>query len=235
MQWLREFFLIKKRFESDRVWLNWFIWGLCIAWASFQIWTARIPLPAFYQRSIHFLFGFTLVFFTFDLKGKEEVRFRWEDVIFVLLTTVCILYAVTTWHTKAEIRGYDLPMDEMILGVTFMIITMEVCRRAVGWVIPIIIVLLFIYATCGESLPGFLGHRNYGLERMVTSFYISLEGIMGYLAHVSTTFIFVFVLFGSFLRTSGAGDFFIKLAYALFGQVRGGPGKIAVGGNSPFH
>lgn len=228
IQMFRYFSSIPKRFESDQKWLNWLVLGWCIVWACFQIWTARIPMDAFYQRSIHFLFGYTLVFLTLNWKGKEEHRFRWEGLIFVVLTFICIVYAVVTWSTKAQTRGYDLPMEEMVLGVTFMFVTLELCRRSVGLSIPILTVLFIIHAACGEYLPGILGHRNYGLERMVTSFYISLEGIMGPLAHVSTTFIFIFVLFGSFLRTSGGGDFYVKFAYAIFGHVRGGPGKIAV-------
>ena len=223
---------IRNVFKSQ--WHSWWIWGICLIWASFQIWTAWKPLPAFYQRSFHFFFVYVLVFSSFSIRGKEKNCIGWINVAAIISVLVCIVYATWNWEYKAFSRGMEVPLEEMILGGIFILLTMEVARRAVGWTIPIIVILLIIYARFGEYMPGALGHPNYNFERMITSFYISVQGIMGYLAHVSTTFIFIFVFFGSLLRVSGAGDFFIKLAYALLGQVRGGPGKIAVLASSLF-
>lgn len=235
MDRVRYFFTFDKRFQSERDWLNWLVWGIAIVWCCFQLWTARMPLAGFYQRSVHFLFVFILIFLTTDLKKKGlEDRLRWDGIIFALLTIICITYAYATWSTKAFTRGTAISLDEMLLGWIFVFLTLEVCRRAVGWSLPIICVVLIIYGRFGESLPGSLAHRDYSFERMIMCFYISMDGIMGYLAHVSTTFIFVFVTFGSFLRISGGGDFFIKLAYALFGHVRGGPAKVAVVASTLF-
>ena len=213
---------------------NYAIWGLCILWTCYQLITAREPLSAFYQRSFHLMSVYVLVYLSLNFKGGQEDHFRWSGLILSFLTIVCIAYATINWSTKAFTRGMALPTTELVLGWVFIILTMEACRRAVGWTIPIISIILIIYARWGESLPDIIAHPNYTFERMVTSFYVSVDGIMGYLAHVSTTFIFIFVLFGAFLRTSGAGDYFIKLAFAVFGHVRGGPGKIAVVASTLF-
>lgn len=228
--WMTNLLKIEKSYKTKHEWFNWVVFSICMGWGGFQIWTFMFPLPAFYQRNLHMLFAYLLIFATvgWDRTKSGEHKIRPTGVVLAVLTISCITYACLGWKTKAYTRGMELSWDEMLLGWIFIFLTIEVCRRSVGWTLPIICGLMIFYARWGSLLPEVLAHRDYSFERMVTSFFISLDGIFGFLAHVSTSFIFVFVMFGSFLRVSGGGEFFIKTAMCLCGRMRGGPAKIAV-------
>ncbi len=227
--WMKSLFSIEKSYRTKYEWFNWLVFLICLAWGGFQIWTFLFPIGVFYQRSLHFLFAYLLIFLTVGWRGRSlEHKIRPVGVLLASLSLVCILYAILNWKVKAFTRGMILPLDEMILGWIFIYLTIEICRRSVGWTFPMITTAMIFFGRFGSLMPSILAHRDYSFERMITSFYISLDGIFGFLAHVSTTFIFVFVMFGTFLRISGAGDFLIKFAMSMIGNVRGGPAKIAV-------
>ena len=117
------------------------------------------------------------------------------------------------------------------------VVLLEASRRVIGVTITVIGLVSILYAMAGsrgtlpwlgEYLPGILEHRGYGIERIVSTLYMGLEGIFGLPLGVAATVVFIFVLFGAFLETTGAGKFFIDLAYAAAGRQRGGPAKAAV-------
>jgi TRAP transporter 4TM/12TM fusion protein len=123
------------------------------------------------------------------------------------------------------------------MGIVATVTVLEAARRAVGWGMTVIGVIAVLYALAGprgalpwlgEWLPGVLSHRGYSLDRLVGTLYLGQEGIFGLPLGVAATYIFVFVLFGAFLEVTGAGKFFIDLAYAATGRQRGGPAKAAV-------
>ena len=105
---------------------------------------------------------------------------------------------------------------------------LELCRRAVGNVLTVICIVFLAYALLGSQIPGFLGHRGYPFERLVSHMYLTTEGIFGMSTGVATTYVFMFILFGAFLFRTGTGQMFIDLAVALLGSFSGGPAKVAV-------
>jgi TRAP transporter 4TM/12TM fusion protein len=127
--------------------------------------------------------------------------------------------------------------SDVVVGVLTVLVVLEAARRAVGLGMTIIGVCFVLYAFAGSRgelpfladwMPGILNHRGYSLDRLASQMVLGAEGIFGIPLGVAATFIFVFVLFGAFLEVTGAGKFFIDLAYAATGRQRGGPAKAAV-------
>ncbi|HSR11543.1 MAG TPA: TRAP transporter permease, partial [Thermodesulfobacteriota bacterium] len=117
---------------------------------------------------------------------------------------------------------------DFFMGVLGILLTLEATRRIVGTPIVIIAACFLVYAYLGPYFPGFLAHRGYDLKRIVTHMWFTTEGIMGIPLGVSATFIFLFILFGSFLTSTGIMDFFMDIANAVAGWASGGPAKVAV-------
>ena len=136
------------------------------------------------------------------------------------------------------IANQIFPRDiDVWIGVLTMLVVLEGARRAVGLGMTIIGAVFIAYAFAGSRgelpfladwMPGILNHRGYSLERLASQMTLGAEGIFGIPLGVAATFVFIFVLFGAFLEVTGAGKFFIDLAYAATGRQRGGPAKAAV-------
>ncbi len=208
---------------------------IAVCFSLFQIITGYFPLIAMYQRIIHVAFAFSLIFLLYPISPKQrKERISWDGIIFVGLLLYISLYVATHFIARAGKVGLEPPMYELFLGGALIFLTLEASRRATGWALPIFCVGSLLYARFGEWLPVVLGHPNYDVERIISGLFMTTEGIYGGLTGISATFIFLFVLFGTFMQESGAGNFFFGLASSLFGHVRGGPAKIAVVASSMF-
>ena len=208
---------------------------IAICFSVFQLMTGYFPLIAMYQRVIHVIFGFSLIFLLFPLSKKQRKdRLSWDGVLFVALLLYLSYYVITHFIARADQVGLEPPLFELVLGGVLIFITLEASRRTTGWSLAIFCAGSLIYARFGEWLPDVLGHPNYSIERIISGLFMTTEGIYGALTGIAATFIFLFVLFGTFMQESGAGTFFFGLASSLFGHVRGGPAKIAVVASSLF-
>ncbi len=205
---------------------------VAVALSLFQLYTAGIrPLSAIYQRSIHITLILILTFLIFPMfkRGSKTERdiYFWIDVLFVLLTLGAGLYIFLNYGSIMERQG-DWTRTDLFWGCVATILVLEACRRTIGPVLSIIGILFILYAYFGPYMPEALAHRPYSLERIVTLLYLTTEGIFGLPLGVAATFVFIFVLFGSFMEKTGGGNFFIDLAYSLTGRMTGGPAKTAV-------
>ena len=211
------------------------ITAIAVVFSLFQLATGYYPLIAMYQRLIHVAFAFSLIFliYPFSLKQRKD-RLSWDGFLFIGLLLYISYYVATHFIARAGEVGLETPLDELILGGILILLTLETSRRTTGWSLPIFCGGSLIYARFGEWLPEVLGHPNYSLERIISGLFMTTEGVYGALTGISSTFIFLFVLFGTFMQESGAGKFFFGLASSLFGHVRGGPAKIAVVASSMF-
>jgi TRAP transporter 4TM/12TM fusion protein len=208
---------------------------IAICFSVFQLGTGYFPLIAMYQRLIHVIFGFTLIFLLFPFSAKQRRdRLSWDGFLLVGLLLYISYYVVTHFIARADSVGLEPPMYELFLGAVLILLTLEASRRTTGWSLAIFCAGSLIYARFGEWLPDVLGHPNYSIERIISGLFMTTEGIYGALTGIAATFIFLFVLFGTFMQESGAGTFFFGLASSLFGHVRGGPAKIAVVASSLF-
>ncbi|MBW5801026.1 TRAP transporter permease [Halomonas elongata] len=213
---------------------------VAIGLSLFQLYSAGIePLGLFYQRSIHLALIMMLAFLMFPVFGPSRPRGvvgGLIDLVFFAGAVITGGYLVLYLDEIINRAGFWTQTD-IVIGCIATVTVLEASRRAVGLGMTVIGVLAILYAFAGargelpwlgEWLPGILEHRGYSLDRLVGQLYLGQEGIFGLPMGVAATYIFIFVLFGAFLEITGAGKFFIDLAYAATGRQRGGPAKAAV-------
>ncbi|MCG6659126.1 TRAP transporter permease [Halomonas campisalis] len=218
----------------------WLITLVAVGLSLFQLYSAGIqPLGLFYQRSIHLMLIMLLAFLIFPVFGPNRRRgaLGWLiDAAFFAGALVTGGYLVLYLDEIIRRAGFWSQTD-ILVGCIAVVTVLEASRRAVGLGMTLIGVIAILYAFAGprgelpwlgQFLPGILEHRGYNIDRVVGQLYLGQEGIFGLPLGVAATFIFVFVLFGAFLESTGAGKFFIDLAYAATGRQRGGPAKAAV-------
>jgi TRAP transporter 4TM/12TM fusion protein len=210
-----------------------------VALSLFQLYAAGIqPLGLFYQRSIHLGFIMVLAFLMFPVWGpRARGASGWAiDAAFLAAAVVSGGY-IAFYLDDIIARAGFWNRTDITVGIVATVTVLEASRRAVGLGMTIIGGLAVLYALAGprgalpglgEWMPGILAHRGYSVDRLIGQLYLGQEGIFGLPLGVAATFIFIFVLFGAFLEATGAGKFFIDLAYAATGRQRGGPAKAAV-------
>ena len=218
----------------------WCITVVAVGLSLFQLYSAGIqPLGLFYQRSIHLALIMLLAFLIFPAFGQKRKRgvVGWGiDCVFLAGAMVTGGYLVLNLDAIFSRAGFWNDTDILVACIATVTV-LEASRRAVGFGMTVIGLLAIIYAFAGprgelpwlgEWMPGILSHRGYSLERVAGQLYLGQEGIFGLPLGVAATYIFIFVLFGAFLESTGAGKFFIDMAYAATGRQRGGPAKAAV-------
>ncbi len=225
------------------------ILGISVAWSIFQLWIAQDPINSFIARSWHLGFALALVFLAFPaydyrnpprwiralhtvlpfLKSSRSNRsyIPLIDIVLAIVATAGALYI--WWDFKGIINRQGLPSQtDVIMGVITMVLLLEAARRALGPALSIICIVFIAYAFVGPWMPDLLRHRGIPLDFFINDMYMSTTGIFGVPLGVSTSFVFLFVLFGSLLDKAGAGKYFIDVAFSGLGHKVGGPAKAAV-------
>jgi len=205
---------------------------VAVSLSLYQLYTAGIAaLTALVQRSIHL--GAILVL-TFLLKppfaqARKDRFTLWVlmDWMLVAASIYCTAYICINLTEIFERQGDWLPADLMV-GIIGTLLVLEACRRVIGLIMTGICSVAMLYAYFGPYMPELIIHKGYSIERIATTLWLTTEGIFGLPIGVAATFVFVFVLFGAFLESTGGGNFFIELAYALTGRFSGGPAKTSV-------
>jgi TRAP transporter 4TM/12TM fusion protein len=205
---------------------------VAVSLSLYQLYTAGIAtLTALVQRSIHL--GAILVL-TFLLKppfsaARKDRLNLWvvTDWVLVAASIYCTAYICINLNEIFERQGDWLPADLMV-GIIGTLLVLEACRRVIGVIMTGICSVAMLYAYFGPYMPELIIHKGYSIERIATTLWLTTEGIFGLPIGVAATFVFVFVLFGAFLESTGGGNFFIELAYALTGRFSGGPAKTSV-------
>lgn len=214
-----------------------FIIGVAIALALFHLYTAFFgSFPGQIQRSIHWM-GISVVIFLIKIVANYENQKRISilrlvlNYILVLAAVLTGVYLIVNYEAILSRIGNYTTLD-LILGVVAVLLLLEATRRTLGWVLPTITLLFVVYAFAGPWIPGLLGHNGINFERFFTTMYLSTNGIYGMALGVAATFIFLFILFGSFLDRAGAGTFFVNLVTSITGKYTGGPALAAVGSSA---
>lgn len=203
--------------------------AIAIAFSIFHLYTAVVGvLDAMIQRSIHLSFGLCLIFLLYPAR-KEWPRNKVHpvDAIFAILGAAAPMYIIV-FYQELVLRAGTVTTMDYIVGLIAIILVIEAARRVVGWPIITIAFLFILYALFGRQIPGQLAHRGIALPSLVGHLFYTTEGIFGIPIGVSSTFIFLFILFGAYLEKTGMGQFFIDLANAIAGWASGGPAKVAV-------
>ena len=203
--------------------------AVCLS--SFHVYTALFgSFPALKQRPIHLFFGLPIILLLYPFRKKNKDKTTIVDIALVLLSIASIGWIIIDYgriSTRMSLLSPVLPVD-MFLGVVLIVLIIDAVRRTVGWPMASLGILALFYAYFGPYMPGDLMHRGLPFHRIVDVMYLEVQGIWGPPLGVIASFVFLFILFGSFLEYSGAGNFYIDLAYSLTGRSAGGPAKAAV-------
>ena len=172
--------------------------------------------------------GFT-VFLTkpFTIKGNRNAMTRMLDWLFAIAIIVACVYLMTVWPARSVSTKAKPPLDS-IMGTIMIFVLLVATYKTTGWPLVITCCVFLLYALLGPYMPGFLAHRGYTWKRVAETMYVSTQAIFGVPAGIAATYIVCFVIFGSFLETFGAGQWFVDIAFAGAGRFRGGPAKTAI-------
>jgi len=202
---------------------------ILLCFSLFQLYSSTlVTLDAMIQRSIHLAFGLGLVFLLYPTKGSwSKTKIHPFDALLSALAIIVCLYVVV-FYKDLVYRAGLINTTDMIMGLIAIILVLEAARRVIGLPMVVISLLFIAYAFLGPFIPGPLAHRGVNINNLVQHLFFTTEGIMGLPIGVSSTFIFMFLLFGAYLEKTGMGEFFIDLANSIAGSAPGGPAKVAV-------
>lgn len=209
--------------------LELFIKILCVAFSAFHLYTAAVgAYPPQIQRAVHLGFVLTLIYLLYPARATgSKQKLAWYDVLLAAAGTSVCAYIVWNYNVIVLDAGPPTDMD-FYFGCASILLVLEATRRIVGLPITLIAICFLLYAKFGNFIPGMMGHPGFSVQRIVGHMYLTTEGLFGMPLAVSSTFVFLFILFGAFLHSTGLGKFFIDLALAVAGRYAGGPAKVAV-------
>ncbi|MDJ0880587.1 MAG: TRAP transporter permease [Gammaproteobacteria bacterium] len=219
-----------------------------ILWSLFQLWYAS-PLPFLFSaairdfsptlasllvindteaRSIHLTFAIFLSFLAFPtFKSSPHDRIPIQDWIMGLVGAFCAAYLYIFYVELSERPGLPTQLD-LVVAIVGIVLLLEATRRALGPPLMVVGAVFLIYAFAGPYMPDVIAHKGASLNKGMSHYWLSTEGVFGVALGVSTSMVFMFVLFGAMLEHAGAGNYFIRTAFSLLGHMRGGPAKAAV-------
>lgn len=203
---------------------------LLVVWTAFQIYFTTLgAIAAIDLRAIHCIFLLLFTFLLFPTYRKEKRRRSlpplW-DILLILASAGCFIYLITNYNRIAE-NGGRITTEEVYIGMVALLCIFEAARRASGN-LAILAGVFLAYNWFGAYLPGLFGHNGFTLRRIINTQFWGTEGVLGTGIGVSATYIFLFVLFGSFLKYSGFSKFINDFSLTIVGQTSGGPAKVAV-------
>ena len=212
------------------------LFGVALAWSLFQLWIAS-PLPFMVgfgvfndteARSIHLAFAIFLAFTAYPAFANSPKDYiPVQDWVFAVVGAFAAAYLYLFYVSISDRPGAPIAQD-YVVAVIGMILLLEATRRSLGPPLMIIAMLFLVYTFAGQYMPSIIAHKGNTLGEVVNHHWITTEGVFGIALGVSTSFVFLFVLFGSLLDKGGAGNYFIQVAFSLMGHMRGGPAKAAV-------
>ena len=218
---------------------------IAIIWSLFQLWYAS-PFPFWFNigmfkglpaRAIHLGFALLLAFLIFPISRSKKITII--DILISIIGAFCCLYIYFFYDQLVDRGGillkitlgeYIIPI-ELIIGSIGILILLEATRRVIGMPLVVIAVCFLLFSYFGQYAPDIISHGGLSLKRLVGFQWFDQEAIFGIPIGVSVDFIFLFVLFGALLETAGGGQYFLNLAFAMVGKMRGGPAKAAILGS----
>lgn len=202
---------------------------IAIAFTLYQLFSSLFfLLPAQSHRVVHLTFAAVLTFLIYPGHKRCGKTAAILDGLLIALSLAAGIYLIANMNVlQAERLGTPNRAD-MLFGAITILIVLEITRRTIGNLLPLVALGFIAYAYFGAYIPGVFGHRGYDLERIISTTSLGATGIFGVPLGVSSTFVFLFVLFGSILEKTGGGAFFTDAAYAFAGRMRSGPAQTAV-------
>jgi TRAP transporter 4TM/12TM fusion protein len=213
-----------------------FIAAVAFIWSCFQVWIAS-PLPyelgfgvfnSGESRSIHLSFAVFLGYLIFPaLRRSPRSYIPVQDWILAVVAA-CSAFYLYAFNEELSQRPNNLITQDIVVACIGVVLLLEATRRALGPPLMVVAIVFLGYTFLGPYAPGILAWKGASFQAVTYHQWISSEGVFGIALGVSTDMVFLFVLFGALLEGAGAGNYFIKVAFALMGHLRGGPAKAAV-------
>lgn len=206
---------------------------LAISTSLYHLYIAFFGVPiSIRHRPIHLLLVFVILFLSYPSKRKDKFLSKtpfsdWILVIFTALSTGYLIFSADRLMIRMPFVT-SLTLWEYILGIALILLILMAVYRVIGLSLTVLGSLFLLYGYFGKFLPGPLWHKGYSLGRIVEILYLTLDGVWSIPIHVTSTFVFLFILFGCFLRVSGASDFFTDISHNLTHKSAGGPAKCAI-------
>ncbi|MCW8860327.1 MAG: TRAP transporter permease [Deltaproteobacteria bacterium] len=212
------------------------LFAVPLVWTIFQLWYAS-PLPFLFNffvindseaRAIHLAFAIFLSFTAFPTFKKSPKNYiPLQDWALGLIGAFCAAYLYIFYVELSARPGLPTQMD-LVVSVIGLILLLEATRRALGPPLMVVAIIFCIYTFGGQFMPDVISHQGASLSKGMSHYWLGTEGVFGVALGVSTGMVFMFVLFGAMLESAGAGNYFIRTAFAALGHLKGGPAKAAV-------
>lgn len=203
---------------------------IAVSMSLFHLYTSGFGvLEPMKHRTIHVTFGLLLAFLLYPAT-KKRTGIGVDGYVLAALCLIPILHLFGDYIRITNRIEYvsSLTLMDRAASILLLVLILEATRRVTGWGLVIVALASIAYALTGPLLPGFLEHRGISPDNLIDQLVMTLNGVYSTPISVSSTFVFVFVLFGAFLVKTGAGQLIIDLAKALAGHAKGGPAKVAV-------
>lgn len=207
-----------------------------MVWSLFQLWVAS-PLPFILAfgvfndtevRAIHLTFALFLAFTAYPAtKRSPREMIPALDWLFAVVGSFSAAYLFIFYEALSNRPGDPTTID-LAIGVVGMVVLLEATRRALGPPLMVVAIVFLVYTFGGPYMPDVIAHKGQSLSKVMSHQWLTTEGVFGVALGVSSSFVFLFVLFGAMLEKAGAGNYFIKVAFAMLGHMKGGPAKAAV-------
>jgi TRAP transporter 4TM/12TM fusion protein len=209
---------------------------VAVAWSLFQLWYAS-PLAFVFgfgilndteARAIHLGFALFLTFTAYPaLRSSPRDRVPLLDWVLAFAGAFAGSYLFLFYVELSGRPGQPTTLD-LVTGTVGILLLLEATRRALGLPMVIVASVFIFYTFAGQYMPDVIQHRGASLVKFLNHQWLTTEGVFGIALGVSTSFVFLFVLFGTLLEKAGAGNWMMQISIALLGHLRGGPAKVAV-------
>jgi len=211
------------------------LWYVPLIWAIYQLYVSS-PLVLEFSpwmnedvvKRFHLTFSIFLAYLSYPaLKGSPRSYIPIQDWIMALVGALTCVYLIVLKDALADRMGAPTTGD-LISAVVGVVLLLEATRRALGPPLMVVAIVFLVYTFAGPHMPDVIAHKGQSLNKGASHYWITTEGVFGVAIGVSATMVFLFVLFGALLERAGGGNYFIRVAFALMGHMRGGPAKAAV-------
>lgn len=222
-----------EKYETSKRKLDGTKWGMAVATiailcALYHIYCLALKAQSAIEfRNIHLTFGLILIFLVYPSAKKFKTVTVPDMILCLLAVMTCIYISLQDQQSFALRSGAAWTNMDLLFGAISILLVLLATHRVIGLPLVVVCFVFAFYAMFGEYFPGMLINRSYSWQRLV-SYIFSTDGIYGTPIGTSSTYVILFILFGTFLKNSGAGEFYTNFAYALAGRARGGPAKVAV-------
>lgn len=187
-----------------------------------------LPIYAYhYFLPLFIAFSGTLVFILYPARrGSPQDRPSWVDLVMCVAIILSTFDFIWNFAERGERAGL-IHWNDVVFGVLMTIVSLEMCRRVLGMVLPALGLIFLGYTLFGQYFPDALAHGGFPFNEVIAYLY-STDGIYGTIANVFATYVFLFIVFGAILQMTKVGDVFIDIAFSLVGRFRGGAAKASI-------